>query len=215
VSRDFLHAVFSSKHISRPPDSYPKAVSNINSNSPRYLNSKLISRCGPPPPLEDSILWCGPSCRIQAYNVAPSAGSNPTLWPLLQDRILQCGPPPRRIESYGVAPPAGSTLLGLERDRDRDCGPSRGIGLSAVAPPGGLDFPMWPLPGDRTFRCGPSRRIESYGVALPTGSIAALHDPSNILWEHAVAFKVTVYEKCVYGRTILPKTYNIHALDLL
>jgi hypothetical protein len=47
-----------------------------------------------------------------------------------------------------VAPPAGSTLLGLERDRDmgrdrdwdrdRDrtfcCGPSRGIGLSAVTP---------------------------------------------------------------------------------
>jgi hypothetical protein len=106
--------------------------------------------------------------------------------------------------------------LGLERDRDmgrdrdwdrdRDrtfcCGPSRGIWLSDVAPPGGS-----------TFRCGPSRRIESYGVALPMGSTATLWDRSNILWEHAVAFKGTVYEKCVYGRTIQPKAYNIHALD--
>jgi hypothetical protein len=61
------------------------------------------------------------------------------------------------------------------------CGPSRRIGLSAVAPPIGLDFPMWPLPGDRTFRCGPSRGIESYGVALFTGSTATSRDRSNIL----------------------------------
>jgi hypothetical protein len=193
---------FSSKHVSRPLDSYPKAVSNINSNSPRYSNSKLIPRCGPPP--EDSIPRCGPSRRIESYDVAPSVGSNPTVWPLPQDRILRCGSP-RGIESYGVAPPAGSTLgtrkgqghgqgqgLGqgqgsdfplwpLPRDRTFRCGPSRRIGLSAVAPPGGLDFPMWPLPRDRTFRCGPSRRIESYGVALPTGSTATPRDRWNIL----------------------------------
>jgi hypothetical protein len=171
---------FSSKHVSRPPDSYPKAVSNINSNSPRYLNSKLIPRCGPPggfDPMvwnlpQNRILQCGPLCGIESYSVAPPSGSNPT-----------------------VCPSRRTTLLGLERDRDigrdrdwdrdRDrtfrCGSSRGIRLSAVAPPAGSDFPLWPLPGDRTFRCSPSRRIESYGVALPTGSTATPRDRLNIL----------------------------------
>jgi hypothetical protein len=200
---------FSSKHVSRPLDSYPKAVSNINSNSTRYLNLKLIPCCGPPP--ENSIPQCGPSRRIESYDVAPSVGSNPKVWPLPQDRLLRCGPS-RRIDSYdvaspagsnptGVAPPAGSTLgtrkgqghgqgqgqgsdfplWPLPGDRTFLCGPSRRIGLSAVAPPGGLDFLMWPLPGDWTFRCGPSCRIESYGVALPTGSTATPRDRWNIL----------------------------------
>ncbi len=85
VSRNFFMQFYSLKHVSRPPDSYPKAVSNINLNSPRYSNSNLIPRCGPPP-LEDSILRCGPSRRIKTYDVAPLRG----------------------IESYGVGPPAGS-----------------------------------------------------------------------------------------------------------
>jgi hypothetical protein len=93
----FCMQFFSSKHVSRPPDSYPKAVSNINSNSPRYSNSKLIPHCGPPPP------------RIRSYGVVPPAGSNPMMWPPPRARILRCGPS-RRIESYGVAPPAGSNL---------------------------------------------------------------------------------------------------------
>ncbi len=108
-------------------------------------------------------------------------GLNPTVWPILQDRILRCGPPPPRgIKSYGVAPPAGSTLLGQERDRDRDIGrdrdrtfrrgASRGIGLSAVAPPAGWDFPLWPLSGDWTFWCGPSRGMGVSDVAPPAGS---------------------------------------------
>jgi hypothetical protein len=29
------------------------------------------------------------------------------------------------------------------------------------------------------------------------------------------AFKVTIFEKCSYGRGIISKDYNIHALDLL
>ncbi len=115
-------------------------------------------------PPEDSILWRGPSRRIESYDVASPGG----------------------IESYGVAPPAGSTLLGLERDRDmgrdrdwdrdrdRDrtfcCDPSQGIGLSAVAPPAGSDFPLWPLPGDWTFRCGPSQGIGLSDVAPPAES---------------------------------------------
>jgi hypothetical protein len=167
----FCMQFFSSKHVSRPPDSYPKAVSNINSNSPRYSNSKLIPHCGPPrgfdptvwPLPQDRILRCGHLCGIESYSVAPPAGSNPMVWP-----------PPGGIESYGVAPPAGSTLLGFERDRDRDrtfrCGPSRGIGLSAVAPPTGSDFLLWPLPGDWTFRCGPSQGIGLSDVAPPGGS---------------------------------------------
>jgi hypothetical protein len=123
-------------------------------NSPRYSNSKLIPCCGPP------------------------GGFDPTVWSLPQDRILRCGPV-RGIESYGVAPPAGSTLLGLGRDRDmgrardRDrtfhCGPSQVIGLSAVAPPAGSDFLLWPLPGYWTFRCGPSRGIGLSDVAPPAG----------------------------------------------
>ncbi len=124
------------------------------------------------PLLQDRIVRCGPLRWIKSYGVAPPAGSNPTVWP------------PRGIESYSVASPAGSTLLGLERDwdmgrdrdwdRDRDrtfcCGPSRGIGLSAMAPPAGSDFPLWPLPGDLTFRCGPSQGIGLSDVAPPAGS---------------------------------------------
>jgi hypothetical protein len=105
--------------------------------------------------------------------VAPPAGSNPTVWP----------PPPEGLIPT-VRPLPQDRLLGLERDRDmgrdrdwdrdRDrtfrCGPSRGIGLSAVAPPAGLDFPLWPLPGDWTFRCGPSQGIRLSNVAPPTGS---------------------------------------------
>jgi hypothetical protein len=131
-------------------------------------------------PPEDSILQCGPSRRIKSYDVAPSAGSNPTVWPLPQDRILWCGPS-RRIDSLGTRKGQGHgqgqgqgsdfPLWPLPGDWTFRCGPSRGIGLSDVAPPRGLDFLMWPLPGDRTFRCGPSLRIESYGVALPTGSL--------------------------------------------
>jgi hypothetical protein len=34
-------------------------------------------------------------------------------------------------------------------------------------------------------------------------------------WAVEDKVKGTVYEKCMYGRTILPKAYNIHALDLL
>ncbi len=130
---------FSSKHVSRPPDSYPNSVSNINSNSPGHSNAKLGPCCGPPR-------------RIRSYGVAPPAGSNPTMWP------------PRGIESYGVAPPAGlnPTMWPPPRDRILRYGPSRRIGLSAVAPPGGLDFPMWPIPGDRILRCGPPHGIDCH-----------------------------------------------------
>ena len=89
--------------------------------------------------------------------MAPPAGSNPTVWPLPQDRLLGL----ERDRDMG-------------RDRDRDWtfrgGPSRGIGLSAVAPPAGSDFPLWPLPGDWTFRCAPSRGIGLSDVAPPAGS---------------------------------------------
>ncbi len=44
---------------------------------------------------------------------------------------------------------------------------------------------------------------------------ATQQDNSKILWEDVAAFKGTVYDKSPYGRTILPKDYNIHALDLL
>jgi hypothetical protein len=111
-------------------------------------------------------------------------------WPLPQDRILRCGPS-RGIKSYNVAPPAGSALLGLERDRDmgkdrdRDrtfcCGPSMGIGLSAVAPPTGSDFPLWPLPGDWTFRCGPSQGIGLSDVTPPAGSNPTWPSPRDRL----------------------------------
>ncbi len=99
-----------------------------------------------------------------------------------------------------VAPPGGSDfpLWPLPQDQTFCYGPSRGIGLSDVAPPGGSDFPMWPLLQDRILRCGPPHGIDGHTV----GSFE-------------YSFKGTVYEKCVYGRTLLPKAYNIHALDLL
>jgi hypothetical protein len=95
------------------------------------------------------------------------------VWPLPQNQILRCGPPPRGIESYGVAPSTGSTLWGLERDRDM--GMDRGWDrdrdrISTVAPPGGSVFPLWPLSQDRTFCCGPSRGIGLSDVAPPSGS---------------------------------------------
>ncbi len=49
LTRDILHTVLKSKLVPQPPDPYPKAVLNLNSNSPRYSNSKQIPRCGPPP----------------------------------------------------------------------------------------------------------------------------------------------------------------------
>ncbi len=121
----------------------------------------------------------------------PSAGLNPTVWPFPQDRILWCGPPPldriircgpsRRIDSLGNRKGQGHGQgLGLGQGQGLDflwwpipgdrTGPSRRIGLSAMAPPGGFDFPLWPLPGDWTFRCGPSRGIGLSDVAPPAGS---------------------------------------------
>jgi hypothetical protein len=127
------------------------------------------------PPPRDRLLQCGPSRRIESYGVAP---------------------PPRKIESYSVAPPAGLTLLGLERDRDRDrdrdmgrdrdrdrtfrCGPSQGIRLSAVAPPAGWDFLLWPLPGDWTFRCGPSGGSDFLMWPLPQDRILRCGPPHEI-----------------------------------
>jgi hypothetical protein len=87
---------------------------------------------------------------MKSYSVALPGGSNPMVRPLLRDRILRCGPS-SRIESYSVAL---LTWLGI-RDRTFRYCPSQGIGLSAIAPTGGLDFPLWPLPGDQ----GPYRGI--------------------------------------------------------
>jgi hypothetical protein len=39
---------FPSEHVPQPPDSYPKAISNINLNSLKNLNFQSILRCGPP-----------------------------------------------------------------------------------------------------------------------------------------------------------------------
>ncbi len=164
----FCMRFVASKFVPQPPDSYPKAVLNINSNSPRYSNSKLIPVV--PPPL---------------------AGSNPTVWPLLGDRILRCGPPP-------IIGDRGSDFLlwPLPGDRTFRCSPSRGIRLSAMAPS-----------GDRTFRYSPSRGIGLSVLATPGGSRATPQDCSNILPEHAVTFKGTTCEKRVDGGTILPKAY--------
>jgi hypothetical protein len=46
--KKFWLYVFSTKHFPQPTDSYTKAFSNINLNSPRNLNLKPIPRCGPP-----------------------------------------------------------------------------------------------------------------------------------------------------------------------
>ncbi len=126
-----------SKFVPQPPDSKPKAVSKINSNSSRYSNSKLIPCCAPPPPTgSNPRLW------------PPRGGSNPMVWPPPGDRILRCGLS-RRIESYGVAPPAGSNSTVWPSSRDWGSGiglsvvaSSGGIRLFAVAPPGGSDFPL-------------------------------------------------------------------------
>ncbi len=44
----FCLRFFSSKHVPKPPDSYPKEVFNINLNSLKSSNLQLIPRCGPP-----------------------------------------------------------------------------------------------------------------------------------------------------------------------
>jgi hypothetical protein len=89
-----------------------------------------------------------PPQRIESYGVTPPAGSNPTVWPLPRDQILQCGPP-CVIGDQGSDFP----LWPLPVDWTFRCSPSRGS-----------DFPLWPLPGDRIFRSGlgdkgPHRRI--------------------------------------------------------
>jgi hypothetical protein len=76
--------------------------------------------------------------------------------------------------------------------------------------PRGKEFPLQPLPGDRTFCNGPSRGTGISAFRL----MATPRDCSNILPEHAVALKGTIYEKCVYGGTILSKDYNIHILKI-
>jgi hypothetical protein len=138
-----LHAVFFIKtRLPTPPDSYPKAVSNITTNSPRYSNSKLIPRCGPPggfdptvwPLPQDRILGCGPHRGIESYGVAPPAGSNPMVWP-----------PSRGIESYGVAPPAGSNPTVWPSPRDRL--PHRGIVQIC------FESMLLPLKGQSTKKC--------------------------------------------------------------
>jgi hypothetical protein len=42
LARDFQHSFFSSKASSWSPDSYLRLFSNIDSNSPRHSNSKVI-----------------------------------------------------------------------------------------------------------------------------------------------------------------------------
>jgi hypothetical protein len=59
----FCTQFFASKLVPQAPYSYTKAVLNINSNSPRYSNLKLIPRCGP-------------SWRIWSYNVPPPPGGS-------------------------------------------------------------------------------------------------------------------------------------------
>ncbi len=44
---EFCLWCFKWKHVPQPTDPHPKAVSNINSYSPRYSNLLLIPRCGP------------------------------------------------------------------------------------------------------------------------------------------------------------------------
>ncbi len=108
----FCTRFFESKLVPQPPDSYSKAVSNINSNSPRYSNSSQIPLCGPP--------W-----RIWSYNVAPPVGS--LRWTCMWGK------------SHGVAPPGGSNPKVCPPppppgDPILRCGPSQGTELSAVAP---------------------------------------------------------------------------------
>jgi hypothetical protein len=45
--------------------------------------------------------------------------------------------------------------------------------------------------------------------------MATLLDRLKILLQLAAAFKRTVYEKWLYGGTMLPKAYNVQAVDLL
>ncbi len=82
--------------------------------------------------------------------------------------------------------------MGLERDRDRDMGRDWDrIGLSAVAPPAGSDFPLRPLPVIGLSDVAPPGGIGLSDVAppagsnptvvLPTGSTATPRDHSNIL----------------------------------
>jgi hypothetical protein len=48
LTREFCLWFFSSEHVPQPTDSYPNAVSNINSNSLKNSNLQSILRCGPP-----------------------------------------------------------------------------------------------------------------------------------------------------------------------
>ncbi len=160
VSRDFLHAVFFIKTRLSAPWYIPESCFKYKFEFAKIFEFEADPPLCPPP--QDSILRCSPSRRIKSYDVAPCVGSNPMVWPLPQDQILRCVPPPRGIESYGVAPPAGSTLLGLERDRDMG---EQGLGQGR-----GSDFPLWPLPRNWTFRYGPSRGIGLSDVAPPAGS---------------------------------------------
>ncbi len=53
VSREIVSSFCSSQHVPQPTDSYPKAFSNVNLNSPRYSYSKPIPWCGPLPSPQD------------------------------------------------------------------------------------------------------------------------------------------------------------------
>ncbi len=146
------------------------------------------------------ISWLPNAFFFLFFSMWSCSGSNdpsPSFFPNAFFLFLVCG-----LAMVPMTPPPRDRDMDWDRDRTFCCGPSRGIGLSAVAPPAGSDFPlwpllqdqtfrcgpsrgsdfpMWPLPGDRTFRCGPSRRIESYGVALRTGSTTTSRDHLNIL----------------------------------
>jgi hypothetical protein len=108
------------KLVPQPPYSYPKAVRNINSNSPRYSNSKPVPRCGPPwwiwsydvAPPAGSLRWT--FMWGKSYGVTPPAGLNPKVWPPPGDPILLCGPP-RGIKLSAVAPAVGSTATPQDR----------------------------------------------------------------------------------------------------
>jgi hypothetical protein len=117
----FCTRFFKSKLVPQPPDSYPKAVSNINLNLPRYSNSKHIPWCGPAPP-EDLILRCGPPWGIWSPGVAP---------------------PPLGIQSSGMWP-----LLRDCYEHVCEVNPTWGSDSAMWPPPGVSNFPLWPLPWD-------------------------------------------------------------------
>jgi hypothetical protein len=109
------------KPVPQPPYSYPKAVWNINSNSPRYSNLKPVPRCGPPrgirspgvaPPWgSDPLMWPLPRdhwdehlCEVNPTVWPPTAGSNPKVWPPPGGSDPTLWPPPRGIKFSAVAP---------------------------------------------------------------------------------------------------------------